>query len=120
MSVDDSRYGRGWTPTESKGYKAEDRDNGVFIRPGAPIEVPTKYGPFTVVMNDFGNREIHPPEGYALPDKLDGDWTTLADAIRAVRWWEDKNEGLVAVQEQIALPLTGDERAILTRKGGAG
>jgi hypothetical protein len=119
MSVDEARYGAGWRPTEAKSYKVEDRNNGVFVRPGVPIEVPTDKGEFTVVLSKYGSRDILPPEGYKLPSALDGMWVTLSDAIKAIRKWEDTGEQLSPIEEpQIALPLSEADKEILQRKGG--
>ena len=114
-----AKYGRGWTPTESKSYAVGDKKNGVFIRPGMPTEVPTKWGAFTVTLTDFGSREINAPEGYELPRQLGGTWTTLSEAIKAILEYERSGGELFAVVEQIHLPLSEQEKQILTRKGGA-
>ena len=119
MGVDEARYGAGWRPTEAQSYKVEDRDNGVFVRPGVPIEVPTDKGDFTVVLTKYGNRDISPPEGYQLPRALDGIWLTLSDAIKAIRKWEESGEQLSPIEEpQIELPLSEADREVLQRKGG--
>jgi hypothetical protein len=79
-------------------------DDKVTIKPGAPIEVPTKQGPFTVVLSKFKTREVQAPDGYKLPKKLMADWTTLADAIRAVRRWDNTEERLVEVENKPSIP----------------
>lgn len=113
------RYGRGWTPTEAQKYAAGDKSKGVFVVPGMPTAVPTKWGSFTVTLTQFGQREIAAPENYELPRQLGGAWVTLADAIKAILAYERSGAELVALEEQIALPLSPEEETILKRQGGA-
>lgn len=68
---------------DSPYYKDYDKE-GLPIFPGMPCEVPTKWGAFTVVLNEFGTREIVPPQGYELPRQLRGTMVTLVEAIRKI------------------------------------
>lgn len=120
---DHERYPEGWKPTESKPVRT--------IKDGPIWGKPFEFRGFEIRLNEYGNRFIAAPEGYALPKPMRGIFISVVDAQRAILAWLDANnaadpetgkvieEKLERLTASVVLPLTESERNILQRKGGA-